>query len=281
MQNHKISSRTSDVVDAAQLLDAPNENRLFLDVRLGEPADELKSYRDGHIHGAVYAQIRDVFAGKPTASSGNLPLPAIEDLQRQLRAWGVDPETELVVYGPSPALAARGWWVLRWAGLRNVKVLDGGMKAWITQGGPLAQGDHMPARRAASDSLVLVPGHMPQISVEEVEALGREVVLIDARDENSFLAGAIPYAANLPSAEQWTPGSTLRTVDEIGALYERAGAMSGAEVVVYCGGGVLSALSVLTLSAWGPTPRLFVGSWSEWNKSAARLARSVAAREAA
>jgi thiosulfate/3-mercaptopyruvate sulfurtransferase len=281
MQNHKISSRTPHVVEAAQLLDAPNENRLFLDVRLGESADELKSFRDGHIHGAVYAQIRDVFAGNPTARSGNLPLPAIEDLQRQLRAWGVDPQTELIVYGPSPALAARGWWVLRWAGLRNVKVLDGGMKAWTTQGGPLAQGDYIPARRSASEHLVLTAGHMSDISVDEVETLGRDVVLIDARDENSFLAGAIPHAVNLPSAEQWTPGATLRTTQEIAALYERTGALSGAEVVVYCGGGVLSALSVLTLSALGPTPRLFVGSWSEWNKSAERMARSAAAREPA
>lgn len=281
MLNHKMSSRTPHVVDAAQLLDVPHENRLFLDVRLGEPGDELKSYRDGHIHGAVYAQIRDVFAGKPTARTGNLPLPEVEDLQRQLRAWGVDRETELIVYGPSPALAARGWWVLRWAGLQNVKVLDGGLKAWTTQGGPLAQGDHVPARRASSDGLVLTPGHMPSIPVEEVEALGPDVVLIDARDENSFLAGAIPGATHLPAAELWTPGATLRTAEEIRALYEKAGALNEAQVVVYCGGGVLSALSVLTLSALGPTPRLFVGSWSEWNKSPARMARSAGAREAA
>ena len=276
MANHRISSLSPGVVDAAQLLDTPNENRLFLDVRLGEPADELKSYRDAHIHGAVYAQIRDVFAGTPTAHTGSLPLPAIADLQRRLRAWGVDQATELVVYGPTPALAARGWWVLRWAGLDNVKVLDGGLKSWTTLGGPLAQGDHAPAARASSDKLVLTPGHMPSIPVEQVETLAPEVLLIDARDENAFLAGAIPRATNLPAAEQWTPGSTLRTVDDIRALYERAGALDGAPVVVYCGGGVLSALSVLTLSALGPTPRLFVGSWSEWNKSAARMARSAA-----
>lgn len=281
MASHRISSLTPSVVEAAHLLDTPNDNRLFIDVRLGESADELKSYRDSHIHGAVHAQIREVFAGAPTAQTGNLPLPAIGDLQRQLRGWGVDDQTELVVYGPSPALAARGWWVLRWAGLRNVKVLDGGMKAWATQGGPLAQGDFLPPRRPSSDRLVLTGGNIPCITVEQVEKLPPGVVLIDARDENSFLAGAIPRAINLPSAEQWTPGSALRTVDEIRALYEQAGALDGSEVVAYCGGGVLSALTVLTLSAIGPTPRLFVGSWSEWNKSPERMARSAAERSAA
>lgn len=281
MANHKISSLTASVVEAAQLLDTPNDNRLFIDVRLGEPADELKSYRDSHIHGAVHAQIREVFAGTPGARTGNLPLPAIGDLQRQLREWGVDDQTELIAYGPSPALAARGWWVLRWAGLRNVKVLNGGMKAWATQGGPLAQGDLLAPRRASSDRLVLTGGHMPCVTVEEVETLPPGVVLIDARDENSFLAAAIPRAVNLPAAEQWTPGSTLRTVDEIRALYQKAGALSGADVVAYCGGGVLSALTVLTLSAMGPVPRLFVGSWSEWSKSPERMARSAAERSAA
>ena len=281
MANHRISSLTPSVVEAGQLLDTPNDNRLFIDVRLGEPADELKSYRDSHIHGAVHAQIREVFAGAPTAQTGNLPLPATEDLQRQLREWGVDDQTELVVYGPSPALAARAWWVLRWAGLRSVKVLDGGLKVWATQGGPLAQGDSLPQRRASSDHLVLTGGHMPSITVEAVEKLPPGVVLIDARDENSFLAGAIPGAINLPSAEQWTPASSLRTIEEIRALYAQAGALDGADVVAYCGGGVLSALTVLTLSAIGTTPRLFVGSWSEWNKSPERMARSAAQRSAA
>jgi len=275
MASHKLSSLTPHVVDAATLLDHPNDNRLFVDVRLGEPVDEFKSYRDSHIHGAVYGQIRDVFAGQPTADSGSLPLPAIADLQKQLRAWGVDADTEVVVYGPSPALAARGWWVLRWAGLRDVKILDGGIKAWVAQGGPMAQGERVPLPRPASDRLLLTPGNMPSIPVAAVECLSAHVLLVDARDESSFLAGSIPRAVNLPAAEQWTPGSNLRTVDEIRTLYGQAGALDGAEVVVYCGGGVLSALSVLTLSALGVTPQLFVGSWSEWNKSAARMARSV------
>lgn len=278
--SHKISALTTSLVEARQLLDAPSGNRLFIDVRLGDANDELRSYRDAHIYGAVHAQIRQVFAAQPTATSGNLPLPAISDLQAMLRAWGVDPDTELVVYGRSPALAARAWWVLRWAGLQHVKVLDGGMQAWAAQGGPVAQGDYMPPSRASSDRLVLTPGNMPEITVEEVESLRHDVCLLDAREEASYAAGAIPRAVNLPSAQQWTPGSTLRTVGEIRSLYEQAGALGAPEVVVYCGGGVLSALSVLTLSALGKTPRLFVGSWSEWSRSPERMARSAAERGA-
>lgn len=277
---HRLSSLTDQIVQAETLVAHPDSNRLFIDARLGDPEEELKSFRDMHIHGAVYAQIREVFAAVPGPLDGNLPLPSIDALQSQLQAWGVDADTDIIVYGPSMALAARGWWVLRWAGLDKVRVLDGGMKAWVAQGGALAQGD-APPRKKPTAPLALSPGHLPQILVSEVEALPDGALLIDARDENSYLAGCIPRARHLAAAEQWTPGSQLRTVAEIRKLYEDAGVKAGDEVVVYCGGGVLSALSALTLQALGMRPRLYVGSWSEWSRDPARMARSAGQRKVA
>ncbi|WP_454688330.1 sulfurtransferase [Achromobacter aloeverae] len=275
---HKLSSLSGDLVQPDQLLESPNDNRLFVDVRLGEPADEFKDYRDCHILGAVHAQIRDVFAGPPTPDSGNLPLPELDHLERQLQAWRVDADTEIVLYGPSMALAARGWWVLRWAGLANVKILDGGLKAWINHGGPVAQGETQRASGSPPQRLHLSGGGMPQILVQDVEKLDDGAVLIDARDENAYLAGCIPRARNVPAAGQWAPGGTLRTTGEIQDLYEEAGLRKGDDVIVYCGGGVLSALTVLTLQALGHQPRLYVGSWSEWSKRPERMARSAMAR---
>lgn len=273
--SHRLSSRSPHVVDAAHLLDQPNDNRLFIDVCLGETDEQLLRYRESHIHGAVHAQIRDVFAAAPTAQSGSLPLPTIESLHRQLGEWGVDAQTEIIVYGASPALASRGWWVLRWAGCQNVRVLDGGIRSWSSQGGPLAQGDNVPARRNSSEPLELSPGNLANVTVEQVETLPERVLLIDARDESAFLAGAIPRAVHLPAAELWTPDGHLRTVDEIASLFQGTGALDADEVVVYCGGGVLSALTTLALSAFGSMPSLFVGSWSQWSRSPERMARSA------
>jgi len=278
---HRLSSLTSQIVQPETLIAKPEKNRLFIDVHLGDREDELKSYRDCHIHGAVYAQIRDVFAGPPTADSGNLPLPRIYDLERQLKLWQVDNETELVLYGPSMALAARGWWILRWAGLSRVKVLDGGLRSWANAGGAVAQGEYIPARRPDAGSLVLHTGNMPSVSVSEIDNLSRDAVLLDARDETSYLSGHIPRAKHLAASEFWTPASNLRTVSEITDLYESAGVVKGVEPVVYCGGGVLSALSVLTLTALGIPARLFVGSWSEWCKSPDRMAKSEVGEEIA
>jgi len=268
------STTFDNVVQSEDLIASANPDRLFIDVRLGEPEEELTSFRTCHVFGAVHAQIRDVFAAPPTPVTGNLPLPDIDALQKTLSNWGVNAGTEVVVYGPTPALAARGWWVLKWAGVPKVRLLDGGLNAWIAAGGPVAQGDARP-RPSATNPIQLKPAHMPQITVEDVEQLGSSTILIDARDEPSFLAGHIPDAKHLPAADQWMPSKRLRPVREIVAAYANAGVGPESDVVVYCGGGVLSALEVLTLSATGCKPRLYVGSWSEWNKSPTRLARSA------
>lgn len=272
---YQLSSLSKLVVQAEDLIKQPNANRLFIEVRLGtEPEEEHRKYRECHIFGAVYAQIRDVFASPPSATSGNLPLPSLTDLQAQLQRWSVDNHTEIILYGPSPALAARGGWVLRWAGLTNVKLLDGGLKSWVEAGGPVAQGDFTPKVKRGSSTLALSEGNMPSITVSEVEKLSGEFILIDARDEASFYSGRIPKAVNLPASEQWSPSTRLRTIDEINTLYARIGVKENAKIVVYCGGGVLSALEVLTLQALGKQAQLFVGSWSQWNKCPRRMALS-------
>jgi len=272
---HKISTLTDQIVQPEVLLSKQHPDRLFIEVRLGVvPEDELKSYREGHIHGAVFAQIREVFASRPTLQTGNLPLPDISILERQLINWQVTPETEIIVYGPSMALAARAWWVLRWAGMKHVKVLDGGIKSWAACGGAVAQGDYSPPKKTNLSKIVLRPGQMPSISVDDVENLERSTLLIDARDESSFMGGSIPGAVNLPASDFWTPGSNLRTIDEVRALFDETKVFCSHDVVVYCGGGVLSALEVLLLNAFGVNALLFVGSWSEWNRCPRRMAKS-------
>lgn len=272
----QVSPVSGRIVQAGALLADPRADRLFIDVHLGtDPQEEIDSFREAHVHGAVYAQTREVFAGPETPESGSLPLPGVATLQAAIDDWHIGEETEIIVYGPSPALAARGWWVLTWAGLKHVRLLDGGLDAWARAGGPVAQGDAppLPARRSAP--VKLSPGHLPAVEIDGIDRLGPDAILIDARDEAAFRAGCIPGAVNLPAADQWTPGRLIRTGAEIAGLYRRAGVRADSDVVVYCGGGVLSALSFITLDTISARPRLFVGSWSEWSKNPARMAASA------
>ena len=263
------------IVQSATLLADPHPDRLFIDVRLGHPSEEAERFREAHIHGAVYGQIRTAFAGTPSAASGNLPLPPLPDLARQMAAWGAGPQTQVIVYGPSPALAARGWWTLKWAGYDDVRLLDGGLGGWEMAGGPVAQGEAPPRSLGRTAPLELTGGHLPAISVEELEDIAAGIRIVDARDEAAFLAGCMPGAVNLPASDQWTPGRLMRTGAEIRAIFGSVGIGPGTEVAVYCGGGVLSALVFMTLAGIGAEPRLFVGSWSQWSKCSARMARTA------
>jgi thiosulfate/3-mercaptopyruvate sulfurtransferase len=264
------SDFSSEVARAEELVAVTAGDRLFVDARLGDPSEELASFRSSHILGAVHAQIREVFAGPQTPTSGNLPLPSIEALQATIDAWGVGRNTEIIVYGPTPALAARGWWTLKWAGVSNVRLLDGGLSAWGAAGGPVAQGD-APPRDRSTNRLLLTAGNMPTIEIAELEHIDPSTILIDARDEPSYSAGYIPRAVNLPASDQWSLSRKLRSFRAIADIYARAEVSSGRETIVYCGGGVLSALEVLTMAATtGVVPRLYVGSWSEWSKGVTR-----------
>lgn len=272
-----LSDSSGALVSAEALLSNSTPDRLFIDARLGEPAAELSSYNDCHIYGAVHAQIRDVFAGPTTQLSGNLPLPDLVQLNQALAVWGVGIDTEIVVYGPSPALAARGWWVLRWAGLTKVRVLDGGLKAWISAGGPVARGTASP--RPTTVPLPLGGGHLAQIDAESLLAVLESdsttaPLLIDARNEDAFQAGHIYGARNVPASSLWTPSGTLRSPEALIRQLSDVGVDGTDQVIIYCGGGVLSALTYFVLGqtlTTKPTPLLYVGSWSEWIKEPARL----------
>ena len=132
------------VVDAATLAAELRAGQppALLDVRwaLGDPDGE-KHYLDGHLPGAVYVDLDEELAAPPSPQAGRHPLPDINDLQRAARRWGLRAHQPVVVYDDNGGLsAARAWWLLRWAGHPDVRILDGGLGAWRAAGEPVAAG---------------------------------------------------------------------------------------------------------------------------------------------
>ena len=111
------------------------EDLLVLDVQYTLTGDGPRLYSGGHVPGAPFVDLDTVLAG-PAGEGGRHPLPDVETLQAGLRAAGLDDDSRVVVYDQGTSLgAARAWWVLRWAGVEDVRVLDGGMAAWRASGG--------------------------------------------------------------------------------------------------------------------------------------------------
>ena len=123
------------LVSAAELL-AAGGRVVLLDVRwaLGD-TDGREHYLDGHLPGAVFVDLETELADPPSAAEGRHPLPSLQRLQAAARRWGIRDGDPVVAYDATGGLAAaRAWWLLRWGGLADVRLLDGGLDAWPRAG---------------------------------------------------------------------------------------------------------------------------------------------------
>ena len=128
---------TRELEAAVRNVSAPRLVLLDVRWRLGGPSP-AELYAAGHLPGAVAVDLdRDLAAPVGDGRRGRHPLPEPRALQDALRRWGINEESLVVAYDDADASsAARAWWLLRWAGLRDVRVLDGGIAAWTAAGLP-------------------------------------------------------------------------------------------------------------------------------------------------
>ncbi|WP_229070450.1 sulfurtransferase [Actinoplanes sp. DH11] len=260
------------LISAEELYDrvARPEPPLLLDVRwaLGDPHGE-EHYRAGHLPSAVYVDLDTELSGPHEPGAGRHPLPPVDRLQAAARRWGLTRQRAVVVYDNTGGLAAaRAWWLLRWAGVTDVRILDGGLAAWQAAGYAQATGDARP--RPAGD-VVLTGGHLPTLTADEAAALSRTGTLLDARAAERYRgdvepvdprAGHIPGAVSAPTAANLQDGVPLfRTAEQ---LRERFAGLTG-PVGVYCGSGVTAAHEIAALAVAGIDAALYPGSWSAWS----------------
>ena len=108
---------------------------------LADPAAGERAFEQGHLPGARYAHLDRDLSGVRSGRNGRHPLPARVDWATTLGHLGVGPRRHVVVYDAQGAMvAARAWWMLRWAGHAAVSVLDGGLQAWKAAGGAIETG---------------------------------------------------------------------------------------------------------------------------------------------
>ncbi|MEU6393480.1 sulfurtransferase [Streptomyces sp. NPDC046939] len=241
----------------------------------GEPAfDGRAAYVAGHVPGAVFIDLDTELAGHAGAGRGRHPLPDLADFGAAMRAAGVSPDRDVVVYdGGQGWAAARAWWLLRWTGHPSVRVLDGGLAAWD---GPLETGAVLPDEPGTFEP---APGATGLLDADGAAALARSGLLLDARAAERYrgdvepidrVGGHIPGAVSAPTTENVGADGRFRPAAELAGRFKALGADGAGEVGVYCGSGVSGAHEVLALAVAGIDAHLYVGSWSEWSADASR-----------
>jgi thiosulfate/3-mercaptopyruvate sulfurtransferase len=264
---------TGPLIDASELTALLSEVTL-LDVRYrtagptGEP-----EYAAGHLPGAAYVDLdRDLAA--PAGAGGRHPLPEPAVFEAAMRRAGVSNDRPVVAYDDwSGHAAGRAWWLLRHHGHPDVRVLDGGLSAWVASGGPLE-----------TEVVEVTPGRFTLSSekgmpVVETDRVLDVAMLVDARAAERYrgevepidpVAGHIPGAVNVPTTTNLRADGTFRSADELRALYAAAGVTGDADVAAYCGSGVTAIHDIIAMEIAGIRAALYPGSWSGWIVDPAR-----------
>jgi thiosulfate/3-mercaptopyruvate sulfurtransferase len=262
------------LITADQLADelASDHPPVVLDVRwrLGGPPGHGE-YLAGHVPGAIYVDLDTELARHGEPEDGRHPLPDPEAFQGAVHRWGLHDGDAVVVYdGEGNMAAARAWWLLRWAGVEDVRILDGALPAWAASGRKLAVDDVVPETGDAQ----VRPGSLPTLDADEAGAWPQSGRLLDARAPERYRgevepidpkAGHIPGAISAPTGENLQADGRFKSPEELRDRFAALGVDGSQPVAAYCGSGVTAAHEIAALAIAGIDARLYPGSWSQWS----------------
>jgi thiosulfate/3-mercaptopyruvate sulfurtransferase len=243
-----------------------------LDVRWRPDGTGRGIYSAGHVPGAAYIDWATELVAEEDQGTLFLLAPPDQVAEALARAGVGDGQT-VVLYDDALSLfASRVWWSLRVYGFEAIRILDGGMPAWLEE------------RREVSSATAPPPAgsfrprgqlRMRLTTADVRGILGApDVLLLDARSPAEFLGlegnvrqlGHIPGAVNVPVAAMHRPGTQrFRGGDELRAQVAKAGVGRGKRLVCYDGSGIAAAKLAFVLTLLGHEDvAVYDGGWAEW-----------------
>ena len=273
----------STIISAQELNTIINDDNVrVFDCRfnLKDPQGGLKNYQSGHLPRAQFADMDTQLSSAMTESSGRHPLPDADVFLAQLKAWGVNNDTQVIAYDDiSGAFAARLWWMMRWMGHDKVAVLNGGMQQWTQQGLTLSQDEveFVPCDFSGAANL----DWLVDIETIQAELEAKKITLIDARAADRFtgkdknidpVPGHIPGSHNLPFGGNLTKDGLFESAETINQRFSQIiQDQPLSSVVNMCGSGVTACHNLLAQAvAEMPPTKIFIGSWSQWIRDPSR-----------
>jgi thiosulfate/3-mercaptopyruvate sulfurtransferase len=249
-------------------------------VRVVEVDEDTQAYHRGHIPNAVAVNwttdLQDPIRRDFIATD------AFADLQDRL---GITNATTVVLYGGNNNwFAAYAYWYYTLYGHADVRLVDGGRKAWELEGRPMVT--EVPAVAAtsgyrSSSPDLAIRAFRDQVLADYVSKPG--TALVDVRSPEEYRGeklapdhlpneaaqrpGHIPGAVNIPWVKAVDPDSgRFLPIDQLRALYEDQGITPDHDVVAYCRIGERSAHTWFVLHELlnFPSVRNYDGSWTEW-----------------
>lgn len=257
--------RANLLVDAVELAKPEIAKQfLILDAR------GKQKYDAGHIPGAVWI---DSIAWSRAPLTARDP----EAWAKRIGALGIDQNTRVVIYDDNVSKdSARIWWILRYWGIADVRLLNGGWRAWQNAGGIVSRDEIKPSFRKP----MLAPVASRLATKEQVlEGLAaKKSQIIDARsraeycgeEQSAKRGGAIPGAIHLEWLDVLDEKTQrFKSPQELSQLFATRGIHLDRLAVTYCQSGGRAAVMAFALELMGSNQvQNYYQSWAEWGNAA-------------
>ena len=256
-----------DLITAKELAKKmKDDNVVVIDTR------KTKDYNKTHIKGAIHLYQGELNNDKPI--KGMLKKPS--ELATILGNKGISEKNEIILYCNKGTNAGRVYWVLKYMGAENVKVLDGQMKAWKAERKPITK--KASTRKATAFNKKMHKEYLARMSDVKKSVSNPNIVLIDARDINEFdgtkedkiRKGHIPSAVNIPKSSLVDSKSKLKSKDALAIIFKNAGVTPDKQVIIYCKTSSRAGLEFLALTSVldYKNVKVYDGAFYEWESIA-------------
>ena len=236
----------------------------------------LEEFNSCHIPNARFFDINKI-----SEQNSNLPhmLPSELFFSKMVGKLGINNDDTVVAYDNSIFFSsARAWWMFKIFGHKNLKIIDGGLKAWKDQGGRLESKKNVFKNTTYIAQKVNDKLYDNLDNIMEDLNNYRNKVIIDARGEERFLgqveeprpkvrSGHIPSSLNIPISSLIDKKTNcFKSTNEINQIFIDIGITNkDAELVMTCGSGVTACgLAIAAYSLGFKHVKVYDGSWSEW-----------------
>ncbi len=246
-------------------------------VRILEVDVDTSAYEQGHIPGAV-----GIHWKRDLETPVTRDIATKEQLEEVLSRAGVSNDSTVVLYGDNHNwFAAYAWWLLKYYGHEDVRIMNGGRKKWVEEGRPLVTEVPAPPRTVYQARR---PDKRIRAFREDVlRAIGKKkFALVDVRSPKEFSGellapenlpqegaqrgGHVPGAQNIPWGENVREDGTFKSASELRQLYQSRGITPDKEIITYCRIGERSSIAWFALKELlgYPKVRNYDGSWTEY-----------------
>lgn len=282
--------RISPIIEAEELLKIyKNSDVIIFDASNCKNAKA--NYETEHLEGAFFIDLNTHLADikSDLSNGGRHPLPELETFAKTLTDLGISKDKHIVIYDDknSSNAAARFWWMLKSVGHEKVQVLNGGLNQAKKNNFPLSSKAEL--AESLSEPYLIDKWILPTIEINEVESVSQNpnYLVVDVRDKERYegktepidlIAGHIPGAISIPFTENLDRNGLFLNPNELKNKYEPIfGDTKTENIVVHCGSGVTACHTLLALDyAEMETPKLYVGSWSEWSRNNKKIEKTNA-----